>query len=542
MNGSPEGGAPATPTAPKRPAGGAAPLVAAGILTSRIAGLVRERIIAHYFGTSLHADVFKAALRAPNILQNLLGEGALSASFIPIYSELLERGRREEAGRVAGAVFALLFAVVGALTLIGVLLAPLFVTIFTPGFEGLARELTIQCVRIIFPMTGILVLSAWALGVLNSHRKFFIPYFAPVLWNGAIIATLLLLGNRLNLDRLVVALAWGALAGGALQFLVQLPWVLSLERSLRFRPDTRVEGVRTALRNAGPAILGRGAVQIGSYVDLILGSLLARGAYAALTYAQILYVLPVSLFGMSIAAAELPELSRGRTDTEALARRVNAGLRQMSVFVVPSVVAFIAIGDVLVAGLYQTGRFGGEDTFLVWIVLAAYSLALLASTATRLFSSAFFALHDTRTPMFAAIVRVVLSAAVGGSLMLLLRDITLTGEYSLAVVGLAFGTSVGAWTEWVMLRRSLGRRIGPVGSGARLLARLFAAAFAAAAAGRAVLLLLPSALPVPPSVGPILVALLVVAVFGPVYFAAARLLGVAEASAALDRITRRFRR
>lgn len=542
MNGSPEGGAPATPTAPKRPAGGAAPLVAAGILTSRIAGLVRERIIAHYFGTSLHADVFKAALRAPNILQNLLGEGALSASFIPVYSELLERGRREEAGRVAGAVFALLFAVVGALTLIGVLLAPLFVTIFTPGFEGLARELTIQCVRIIFPMTGILVLSAWALGVLNSHRKFFIPYFAPVLWNGAIIATLLLLGNRLNLDRLVVALAWGALAGGALQFLVQLPWVLSLERSLRFRPDTRMEGVRTALRNAGPAILGRGAVQIGSYVDLILGSLLARGAYAALTYAQILYVLPVSLFGMSIAAAELPELSRGRTDTEALARRVNAGLRQMSVFVVPSVVAFIAIGDVLVAGLYQTGRFGGEDTFLVWIVLAAYSLALLASTATRLFSSAFFALHDTRTPMFAAIVRVVLSAAVGGSLMLLLRDITLTGEYSLAVVGLAFGTSVGAWTEWVMLRRSLGRRIGPVGSGARLLARLFAAAFAAAAAGRAVLLLLPSALPVPPSVGPILVALLVVAVFGPVYFAAARLLGVAEASAALDRITRRFRR
>lgn len=542
MNGSPEGGAPATPTAPKRPAGGAAPLVAAGILTSRIAGLVRERIIAHYFGTSLHADVFKAALRAPNILQNLLGEGALSASFIPVYSELLERGRREEAGRVAGAVFALLFAVVGALTLIGVLLAPLFVTIFTPGFEGLARELTIQCVRIIFPMTGILVLSAWALGVLNSHRKFFIPYFAPVLWNGAIIATLLLLGNRLNLDRLVVALAWGALAGGALQFLVQLPWVLSLERSLRFRPDTRMEGVRTALRNAGPAILGRGAVQIGSYVDLILGSLLARGAYAALTYAQILYVLPVSLFGMSIAAAELPELSRGRTDTEALARRVNAGLRQMSVFVVPSVVAFIAIGDVLVAGLYQTGRFGGEDTFLVWIVLAAYSLALLASTATRLFSSAFFALHDTRTPMFAAIVRVVLSAAVGGSLMLLLRDITLTGEYSLAVVGLAFGTSVGAWTEWVMLRRSLGRRIGPVGSGARLLVRLFAAAFAAAAAGRAVLLLLPSALPVPPSVGPILVALLVVAVFGPVYFAAARLLGVPEASAALDRITRRFRR
>jgi putative peptidoglycan lipid II flippase len=149
-------------------------LVAAGILLSRIAGLVRERVFAQFFATSLYADAFRVALRMPNALQTLLGEGTLSASFIPVYAELLERGRKEEAGRVAGAIFALLLATAGALSLLGVLLAPLLVTIFAAGFQGERRELTIACVRIIFPMTGLLVLSAWALGILNSHRRFFV--------------------------------------------------------------------------------------------------------------------------------------------------------------------------------------------------------------------------------------------------------------------------------------------------------------------------------------------------------------------------------
>src|SRR5690606_17732053 len=147
----------------------------------------RERAIAHYFGATLYADVLRAALRLPNFLQNLLGEGTLSASFIPVYSELLEEGREEEAGRVAGAVFALLFALAGALTLIGTVFAPVLVDIFLWGFEGQRRELTIAATRILFPMTGILVLSAWALGILNSHRRFFVSYIAPVLWNAAII-------------------------------------------------------------------------------------------------------------------------------------------------------------------------------------------------------------------------------------------------------------------------------------------------------------------------------------------------------------------
>src|SRR5690606_4927649 len=174
-------------------------------------------------GTGLHADVFSAGLRMPNLLQNLLGEGTLSASFIPVYSELLGRGRVEEAGRVAGAVFALLLAIAAAVSLIGIALAPVLVSVLTPGFEGERRALMISVTRIIFPMTGVLVLSAWALGILNSHRRFFLPYFAPVLWNAAIIGALVAFGSRLELDALLMAAAWGALLGGLLQFGVQLP-------------------------------------------------------------------------------------------------------------------------------------------------------------------------------------------------------------------------------------------------------------------------------------------------------------------------------
>jgi putative peptidoglycan lipid II flippase len=226
-------------------------VVGAGIFLSRIAGLVREAVIAGYLGTTLYADAFRAGLRMPNVLQNLLGEGTLSASFIPVYSELLQQGRKEDAGRVAGAIFALLLAFAGAISLFGVLFAPQIVDVFLLGYEGERRELTIAITRIIFPMTGVLVLSAWSLGILNSHRNFFLPYFAPVLWNAAIIATAVAVGRGMDPAALAVALAWGALAGGVLQFGVQLPTVLRLERSLKIRWDLKMAEVREAIRNAG---------------------------------------------------------------------------------------------------------------------------------------------------------------------------------------------------------------------------------------------------------------------------------------------------
>lgn len=526
----------------------ASAMVAGGIFLSRVAGLVRESVLAMFFGTSLYADVFRAGLRMPNVLQNLLGEGTLSASFIPVYAELLEKGRKEEAGRVAGAIFGLLLAISAVLVLVGVLLAPVLCSVFLPGFEGERRELTIAATRIIFPMTGVLVLSAWSLGILNSHRRFFIPYFAPVLWNAAIIATFFLFSGRLSQGGLLIAVAWGALVGGALQFLVQLPWVLRLERSLRLARVDRVEGAREAVRNAGPAILGRGVVQLSGYIDMVLASFLAAGALAAIGYAQVIYMLPVSLFGMSVAAAELPELARQRSGAvDVLRERTSAAMERVAFFVVPSLVAFVAVGDLLVAALFQRGEFTRANTLLVYLTLLAYSLGLMASTGTRLFSSAFFALRDTRTPARVAAMRVGLAAVLGLVLMLQFEQVTIeklglrvgpgifgdvrVGEWKLGAVGLALAAAAGAWLEWILLRSRLRARIGPVGARRAQVARMFAAALAGAAAAWGVRWLLPE-------VGAVVEAALVVPAFGAVYFAVAQALGLEEAGVYLSRFAR----
>lgn len=516
------------------PAAQTAYLVTAGILLSRIAGLIREAVFARYLATSEAADAFRAALRMPNVLQNLLGEGTLSASFIPVYAELLEQGREEEAGKVAGAIFGLLLAVAGLLALLGVLLAPLLVTVLIPGFDGVRREIAITCVRIIFPMTGVLVLSAWALGVLNSHRRFFISYVAPVAWNSAIIFALILFGGHLAQGELAVAAAIGALVGGLLQFGVQLPWILRLEKQLRIQWNLRIPGVGQVLRKAGPAMMGRGAIQLGTWVDLILAGFLAVGAVVALSYAQTIYLLPISLFGMAIAAAELPELSRQRASEEGvILARINSGLRQMSVFVIPSMVGYLVFGELLVAAIYQRGEFSEADTRLVYLVLSGYTLGLVASTASRLFNSTYFALRDTRTPAKMAILRVVLAGALGLSLMFQLEKTDVMG-HPIGVVGLSLAAGMAAWVEWFLLRRGLRKLIGPVGAGAGWLARTFAAAAIPAAALHFAYLSLPPQPALP-------AAMVVVVLYAACYFGLARLLGVQEVNTALATILRRFR-
>ena len=520
--------------------------MAAGILLSRIAGFARDIIFAKYFGTSDAASAFRSALRMPNVLQNLLGEGTLSASFIPVYARLLEKGDEEAAGRLAGTIFALLLAIAGGLALFGVLIAPLLVTFFLPGFADKPElhALTVTCTRIIFPMTGLLVLSAWALGVLNSHRRFFVSYTAPVVWNAAMIAVLIIFGTRLEQNDLVVALAWGALIGGALQFLVQVPWVLRLDRRIRLGWDTNSDDVRSVLRNATPAIMGRGVVQVSGYVDMALASLLFSGAVGALGYAQTLYMLPVSLFGMSIAAAELAELSRaGSADLEPLRRRIAAALRQMAVFVVPSVIGYLVLGDIIVGAMYERDQFVRADTVLVYLILAAYALGLFASTASRVYSSSLYALHDTKTPARIALIRVVVAAALGALFMIALEPVTVrglriafgdgidVGGRPLGAAGLAAGTALGSWLEWALLRRAVSRRMGTP-SAASVLLRLLVAAVIAAALGRAVLLVV-DGLPL------LLRAVVALGVFGVAYFALAHVMRVDEVRTALRRILRR---
>src|SRR5512133_3123354 len=224
-------------------------LVASGIFLSRIFGLIRVRIFSYYFGQrSEAADAFNAAFRIPNFLQNLFGEGALSAAFIPVYAALVARGERRHADQGAGAVGARLALVVSVLVLVGVLATPLLIAAIAPGFSGAKRELTIQLVRILFPGAGLLVLSAWCLGVLNSHHRFLLSYAAPVMWNAAMIATLVAFGASSSLPRLAVLLAWGSVIGSFIQFVVQVPVVLRVAPDLRFSLDLASPHVRTILR------------------------------------------------------------------------------------------------------------------------------------------------------------------------------------------------------------------------------------------------------------------------------------------------------
>ncbi|MCA1631412.1 MAG: murein biosynthesis integral membrane protein MurJ [Acidobacteria bacterium] len=516
--------------------------VMAGILLSRVVGLVRQRVMAYYFGTTDVGDAFSIALRIPNFLQNVFGEGALSASFIPVYAGLLADDENEEADRVAGAVFTLLALVTSVIVLLGVLFTPYIISVIALGYTGAKRDLTISLVRIFFPSTGLLVLSAWCLGVLNSHRRFFLSYTAPVLWNLAIIAALLFYGRYNStedaLGRLAQYTAWGSVVGSALQFGVQLPTVLRLLTRLRVALDVTSSHVREVIRNFIPVFFSRGVVQISAFVDAMLASLLGQGAVVALNYTQSLYTLPVSLFGMSVSAAELPAMSseRGSDDERAahLRTRLDSGLRRIAFFIVPSAMAFLALGDVIVGVLYRTGRFTQNDTYYVWAILAGSTVGLLASTLGRLYSSTYYALHDTRTPLVFAVVRVVLTTVLGYLCALPLPR-ALGLDLRWGAVGLTASAGVSGWIEFYLLRRSLNRRIGRTGLAASFVAKLWVAALAGAGAAWAIKL----------SIGkphPFFVAILVLIPYGLIYFAAAALLKVPESGTIISRFLRPLRR
>ncbi|MGH9137218.1 MAG: murein biosynthesis integral membrane protein MurJ [Acidimicrobiales bacterium] len=534
-------------------------LVAAGILLSRLAGLVREIAVGAYLGTSIAADAFKAALRIPNLLQNLLGEGVLSASFIPVYARLLDEDEKE-AGRVAGAVAGLLTAVAGAAAVLGVLFARPITVALTPGFEGRRLDLTVDLVRIMTPGIAFLVLSAWCLGVLNSHRRFFLSYVAPVLWNAAQIAAVVAVGvGGASRTSLATALAWGVLAGGVLQVFVQLPTVRRVGRGIRPSLDRARAGVREVRRRFVPVVLGRGVVQLGSYVDLVLASLLAVGAVSALIYAQVLYLLPISLFGMSVAAAELPELSRlGPGGADRVRDRLETGLGRIAFFVAPVQALYLAAGGVIVAVLLQRGEFSADDSRLVWFVLAGYGLALVATTASRLMQNGLYALGDSRTPAVIAAGRVVLAAMLGVLLMFQFdrvliepgtAELTVEGDLPapiepvspavrndesaplrLGAVGLTLASSVGAWLEFALLRRAVRRRVGHVPIGGRHRTAVFGAA--AVAGGVALALRWTAA----SSLAPLPAAVVVLVPAGIVYVAVAVALGVPEPRSLLARV------
>ena len=511
---------------PAKPAGRRpAALVAAGILLSRIIGLVRERVFGFYFGVTDEADAFRAAFRIPNLLQNLFGEGVLSASFIPVYASLHADGEQEEAGRVAGAVFSILALVVSLLVLIGVVATPLLVDLIAAGFPGEKRELTMTLVRVLFPGAGLLVLSAWCLGILNSHHKFFLSYVAPVIWNVAMIATLLWFGGSVSLPDLAVWLAWGSVVGSALQMLVQLPTVLKVLGRIRLGLMSRSSHVREIVRNFVPVFFGRGVVQISAYVDAWIASLLISGSVAALTYAQNLSALPVSLFGMSVSVAALPAMARLRGTPEEIAsgirRRLDDDMPSIAFWIIPSAVAFMAIGDVVAGVIYQSGKFDRAVAIWVWGILGGSAVGLLATTLGRLYSASLYALRDTKTPFRFALVRVSLTLVLGFVFALPLRAaLGLAPEWGAA--GLTVSAGLAGWIEFALLRHAVNKRIGKTGIPRTRLLTLWLAAAAAAGVAWAVRTVVPSN-------RPLLVGAVIIAAYGATYFVVTFIAGVEDA-------------
>ncbi|HSG80806.1 MAG TPA: murein biosynthesis integral membrane protein MurJ, partial [Gemmatimonadota bacterium] len=424
----------------------------AGIFLSRLAGFGRDMAIAAFFGTGLAADAYTAALRIPNTIRNLLGEGTLSASFIPVYSGTLARGVRADSQRLAGTLLSLLVILAAVLSGLGVALAPWITDLLVGRWSAEKLELTTRLVRILFPMAGFLILAAWCLGVLNSHRRFFLAFAAPVVWNLSQIIGLFL-AWRVGWEPLIVALAWSTLIGAILQFLIQLPAALRLTGRLQLSLDTAWTPVRIVLRNFGPVVLGAGVVQVSGLLDVFLAGLLPEGALATLGYAQRLYYLPLALFGISVAAASLPELSRDAEleAQDALGQRLRDGFRKIAFNILPSALALILFGDWMVALVFQRANFTVTDTIWVHATLGAYSVGLLAASSVKLFASGFHAMLDTRTPVKLAAIGLAVGAALGATLM-----------WRFYVPGLAFGAALGSWLYLSLLWNGLHRRVGSI--------------------------------------------------------------------------------
>lgn len=460
--------------------------MAAGILVTRLLGYVRERVTAYYLGNGAIADAFRIALRIPNVIRNLLGEGTLSASFIPAYAALNEREDKSAARALAGAVAGLLLLAAGVMAVIGVVFAPQLTSLLAPGLAPETRAVAVTLMRLLFPMSGLMVCSAWCLGVLNTHRRFFLPYAAPAVWNVAgivalVVAATWLVSASLPLDqqlyRLALALAWGTVAGSVLQVGIQVPACWRLLDGIAVRFSTAPEGVRQVLIAWAPLVLGAGVAQLSSLVDTFLGSLAGPGGVSSLAYAQLIQVLPVSLFGTSVAAVSLPDLSRDAvtaTPNDQLRSRIATGFRRITFFVMPSSVAFALLGPVIVGALFQTGRFGASDTLTVGGVLAAYGVGLLGQASVKLFASGFYALRDTKTPVKIASFSLLVSAGLAFVFM---------RWYGPA--GIAFGSSLGATLNVVLHLRDLDARIGRVlgRSDWRAFATSVVAALLAGAAG-----------------------------------------------------------
>lgn len=444
-------------------------ILALAIGVSRLLGFVRDILLAQLFGTTGQVQAFVVAYRLPNVLRDLVAEGAVTSAFVPVLSWYRAKRAPEEFWKLSQALLARIAVLVLGLAAIGCIGAPWVVRVVAPGFvaDPDKFDLTVRLTRIVFPFIALVGLWAFFMGLLNSLKHFAVPGLGPAILNVAMIAACLWAAPRMTTG--VVALAWAVMIGGVIQLAVQLPVAWRL--GFRFRWRWRHPGTTEVMQLLGPRMVGSAAYQGSVVIDTMLASLagiVGDGAVAALYYANRLVQLPLALFGTTFAQASLPTLSEqaahgSLAEFHATLQKV---LRMVAFVVIPSAVGLIVLAQPIVGGLFERGLFGRDDTVMTSRALACYAIGLLAFAVSKVMSGAFYALRDTKTPVRLAVESLVLNIAL--SLLLM---------WPLKVSGLALAAALSNSVNAYRLTRGMEQRLGHalLGPIAPALARMAAA-------------------------------------------------------------------
>lgn len=437
-------------------------IVSIAVATSRVTGLVREIVLAAMFGAGAVFDAFRIGFTIPNLTRDLFAEGALSAAFVPIFTQYLATKPREEARALANLVASALILIVGGICILGILLSPLLVELVAPGFRSTPGkfELTVTMTQIMFPFLLLVALSAQAMGILNACNQFGVPAMASTFFNiGSVICGLILgkvAGPSLGISP-IHGMAYGVVLGGAMQLLWQVP---SLHRAgFRFRPlfDWSHPGLRHIFRLMGPAILGNAAVQINVTVNNNFASRLPDpdGPVSWLAYAFRFMQLPLGIFGVAIASATLPAISRAAAakDFDQFRTTLSKSLGLVFVLTIPSAVGLAVLGDSIVGAVYQFGAFTAADTHQTGRALACYAVGLVGYSAAKVLNPAFYALHDARLPMVVSFCSIAVN---------FVTVILMIGAVGFGHEGLALSTSAVAIFSSIALFLVMRRRIGGI--------------------------------------------------------------------------------
>ncbi len=447
---------------------------------SRVLGLVREVVAAKYFGVSAAMSAFTIAFQVPNLVRALVADSALQGAFVPVFTELLERGERKEAFRVASSLFFLILLILSALTALFVIFADPLMTILAPGFDDnpAVHDLTVNLARLMFPIVVLLALSGLVVGMLNSFDHFTVPALAPVAWNAVIIAALVGLVPVLPEDDEIYAYAIGILLGTVVQFLLPLPWLRGRGGSLTFRIDWRDKRVRRVLKLMLPVTLALGLINLSLLINSLFGTLVSDAAPAAIDKAFRIYQLPQGLFSISIATVLFPTLARfaARGARDDLRRTMANGVRQVCLLLIPSAVLMAVLAEPITRLVYERGAFGGEATDLVAEAMVWWSISLPFQGVSLLYSRTFFSLQRPWATTAVAGVNLAVNAGLAAALY---------GPFGISgiVLGTVAGTVVMCVLQGVMLRPELGGVEGRRTAGAALLMLLAAVPLAGAAYG-----------------------------------------------------------